>query len=125
MDNKITEAVFGITENVGNPSKGIDSGKAKEQTGGKYASMEISLKRNYNAISKNGDTLELSEAGRSLGVHTDMENLPSSGRNSIAGSSKKISDVALAGYSKTQLKQLYANKKITKQQYERILKKIK
>lgn len=53
-----------------------DLGKVKEQTGGKYANMEIRLKKKYNAISKNGDTLEISEAGKSLGVHTEMGELP-------------------------------------------------
>lgn len=95
------------------------------EKGGEYVGMEISLKRNYNAISKNGDTLELSEAGKTLGVHTEMENLFPSGRNSLAGSVKKIPDVAFAGCSKSKLKQLYASKKITKLQYERMLKKIK
>lgn len=125
MDNKITEHVLGKTVNTENLPKETDSGKVKEQTGGKYASMDISLKKNYNAISKNGDTVEISEAGRSLGVHTETEDLSISGRSSIKGSGQKIPDVALAGYSKAKLKQLYASKKITKQQYERILKKIK
>lgn len=125
MENKITESVFRNTENVMNPPKGEDIVKVKKQIGGEYTGKEIELKRNYSAISKNGDTLELSEAGRSLGVHTEMEHLPVSGRSSIGGSGKNIPDVTLAGYSKTKLKQLYVSKKITKQQYERILKKIK
>ncbi|MCI8299883.1 MAG: hypothetical protein HFI69_05960 [Lachnospiraceae bacterium] len=125
MNNKITESILGKTVNTENSPKEADLGKAKEQTGGKHASMEISLRRNYNAISKNGDTLEISEAGKLLGVHTEMEDLTPSGRNSIACSTQKIPDVALAGYSKTKLKQLYASNKITKQQYERMLKKMK
>ena len=72
MDNKITESALEKTANVGN---GSDLRKVKEQTKGKYVSMEINLKRNYNAISKNGDTLELSEAGRSMGVHAEVEHL--------------------------------------------------
>ena len=125
MENKITESFLRKTANAENLSKGADLGKVKKRTEGERSGMEISLKRNYNAISKNGDTLELSEAGRTLGVHTEAENMSPSDKSSMEGSGKKIADVALAGYSKTQLKQLYVSKKITKQHYERILKKQK
>lgn len=97
----------------------------KEQAGGEYAGAEVSLTRNYNAISKNGDTLELSEEGKSMAAHTDMEQPSLSSKSDITDSGKKIPDVTLAGYSKAKLKQLYASKKISKQQYERVLKKIK
>lgn len=53
----------------------------------------------YDAVSKNGDTLQLSSIG------------------------KKLSSVALAGYPETKLKQMYNNKEITKQQYDSIIKK--
>lgn len=129
MDHKITitESVLAKTADTGNLTKVADSGleKVKEQTGGEYAGAEVSLKRNYNAISKNGDTLELSEEGKSLGSHTEMQQRTLTGRNSTADSGKNIPDTALAGYSKAKLKQLYASKKISKQQYERIMKKIK
>ena len=69
MENKITESFLRKTANAENLSKGADLGKVKKRTEGERSGMEISLKRNYNAISKNGDTLELSEAGRTLGVH--------------------------------------------------------
>lgn len=123
--DKITKSVLTKTENARNLPKGANLGKGREQTEGEYASMEINFKRNYNAISPNGDTLELSEAGRSLGGQTETEHLSLFGRSSIAGSGKKIPDVALTGYSKGKLKQLYVSKKITKQQYENMLKKIK
>lgn len=123
MDNRITEPVSGKTVITENQTQETGLGKAKEQAGGKYGGMEIDLKRTYNAISKNGDTVEISEAGRKLGVET--EHLSQSGKSSAADSAQKIPDVALAGYSKAKLKQLYASKKITKQQYERMLKRIK
>ena len=53
----------------------------------------------YDAVSKNGDTLQLSSTG------------------------KKLSAVALAGYPEAKLKQLYNSKEITKQQYDSIIKK--
>ncbi|MEY8392314.1 hypothetical protein AALA98_13280 [Lachnospiraceae bacterium 45-W7] len=124
MDNKVTKSVLEKTVNAENSSQGAVSGKVKGHARGEYVNMEISLKKNYNAISKNGDTLEISEEARLLGVHTETEHLPLSDKNSITGSGKKIPDAALAGYSKEKLKQLYASKQITKQQYERILKKI-
>lgn len=127
MDSKITitESVLVKTADAGDLPKGADSGseKVKEQAGGEYAGAEVSLTRNYNAISKNGDTLELSEEGKSMGAHTDMEQPSLSSKSDITDSGKKIPDVTLAGYSKAKLKQLYASKKISKQQYERVLKK--
>ncbi|MCR5510995.1 MAG: hypothetical protein K6F54_08620 [Lachnospiraceae bacterium] len=50
----------------------------------------------YDQISKDGDTLELS--------------------------SPKISDALLRGYSDVKLKQLYNNKEISKQQYDKAVK---
>lgn len=125
MDNIITESVSGKTTNTSNPPTEIDVRKGKEKIGEEYVGKEVSLKKNYNAVSKNGDTLELSEAGRALGEQKDVDNQSFSGKSGITDSVKKISDIALARYSKAQLKQLYASKKITKQQYERFQKKAK
>lgn len=66
--------------------------------------MKKNRKNNYNAISKNGDTLELSEAGRTQGVYTEKKNSPLSGRSGIANSGKMIPDVALTGYVNTKSK---------------------
>lgn len=86
-----------------------------------YKSAEVDLKKKYAAVSKNGDTLELSEAGKRLGVREKLDVSQFSGE--LVASSKKIADTTLAGYSDAKLRQMYAGKKITKQQYERIIKK--
>lgn len=52
-----------------------------------------------------------------------MEHPSLSGKKVISDSVKKISDHILTGYSEAKLKQLYANREITKQQYDRIMKK--
>lgn len=125
MENRITEFVLEKTTNVDYPATETDLGKGKEKIGEEHASTEENLKSSYNAVSKNGDTLEISEAGRILGEQKNVDNQPLSGKSSSADPEKKISDSVLAGYSKAQLKQLYVSKKITKQQYDRFLKKAK
>ena len=52
--------------------------------------------RKYDQISKDGDTLEISKP--------------------------KISDVMLSGYSESRLRQLFSNKEISRQQYDKAVK---
>lgn len=55
----------------------------------------------YERVTKDGDTLELSAAGKTK--------IP-------------ISDASLASFSESRIKQLYIRKEITKQQYDKALK---
>ena len=82
--------------------------------------MAYTMLRN-KAVSRNGDTLELSQAGSRLGDKGDAGSSP--GKKVIAESNGQISEAVLSGYSRSKLRQLYADKQITRQQYERVLKK--
>ena len=64
------------------------SGNEKQHADGKL--------REFDQISKDGDTLELSK--------------------------QKISDAMLSGYSEARLKQLFQNKEISRQQYDKAMK---
>ena len=108
---------------MSNSSNEVKSDNINEKTAQETTSTKGNPKRNYNAISKDGDTLELSETGKKLGIRANIENLSFSGEKTNTDSGKKISDAALSGYSETKLKQLYASKQITKQQYEHSIKK--
>ena len=77
----------------------IKPGSGWEKAGKTYVCEAKSQEKREKFMSKNGDTLELSAVG------------------------KKISDSVLMGYSKVKLKQLYSNQKISKQQYDRIIKR--
>lgn len=123
MENKILDSVLIPTNVTGNPVNEMSAGDRKKKTEEGYGSKEIELKRNYDAVSKNGDTLELSEDGKKLGKHPDRKNPSLSGKKITSDSGKKISYSILAGCSEAKLKQLYANKEITKQQYDRFMKK--
>lgn len=122
MESKILDSVLKTKEVTRNPADEISAGDRKKKTEEGYEGKEVELKRNYNAISKNGDTLELSKEGKELGEHPDMGKSTFSTKKVISDSGKKISDNILTSYSEVKLKQLYANKEITKQQYDRIIK---
>ena len=77
--------------------------------------------RKYTAVSRNGDTLELSEAGSRLGGKGGADGSP--GKKVITEPGGQISDAALSKYSKSKLRQLYAGRQISRQQYERAMKK--
>ena len=68
------------------PAKTPEGGEKKMGTG----------KEDYDQISKDGDSLQLSKP--------------------------KISDMALSGYSEARLKQLFQNKRISRQQYDKAIK---
>ncbi|MDE6015802.1 MAG: hypothetical protein K2H41_08925 [Acetatifactor sp.] len=125
MESKALDSVLRTTEVMRNPADEISAGDRKKKTEEGYGNKEVELIRNYDAISKNGDTVELSEEGRQLGVHMDKGNSSLSGKKIFSDAGKKITDNILTGYSEAKLRQLYANKEITKQQYDRIIKKRK
>lgn len=113
MESKPLDSVLKTTV-TGNQVNEMPAGDSRKKTEDGYERKEAGLKRDYDAISKNGDTLELSEKGKKLGRYMD--------KDGEAFSGKKIADNILAGCSGAKLKQLYANKEITRQQYERIIK---
>lgn len=87
----------------------------------KIAKEDVKVKKrvqkNYDMVSQNGDTLELSDAGKKLCVSQEADEVSSAG--------KKVSDAVLSGCSEAKLKQMYAQKKISKQQYEKAMRRIK
>lgn len=125
METKALDSITRTTEVMRNPADEVTAGGKMQKAEEKSGSKEVELKKNYDAVSKNGDTLELSEEGKKMGEHPDKVNPSTSVKMIISDSGKKISDSILAGCSDAKLKQLYANKEITKQQYDRIMKKKK
>lgn len=125
MESKALDSVLRTTDATRNSGDEISAGDRKKKTQEEYGNKEVELTKKYDAVSKNGDTLELSEDGKKMGEHSDMNNSAHSVKKIISDSGKKMSDNTLISYSEAKLKQLYANKEITKQQYERILKRKK
>lgn len=107
------------TETQKKNTDGADRKREKIEKG--YGCMGKNSERKYKAVSRNGDTLELSQAGSRLGDKGDAGASP--GKKVIAESNGQISEAVLSGYSRSKLRQLYADKQITRQQYERVLKK--
>jgi len=95
----------------------------EKQEGKEITGRENALKRTYDAVSENGDTVEISEAGRSLQAQENTDGNQYSLSEKKATSDKKLSDAALAGYSEKKLKRLYNSKEISKQQYERAMRR--
>lgn len=76
--------------------------------------------RHYTAVSKDGDTLEISEDTK---TGNSKENKHGIAVNNSAKNAVKVTDAALAKCSKSKLKQLLQNGQISKQQYDKALKK--
>ena len=76
----------------------------------KYAKKDTASSEHYDKMSKDGDTLEISKAGN-FRLKQDE-----------ATGAEKVSVADLVTTSVSKLKQLYANKQITKQQYEKYMK---
>lgn len=98
MESKTVDLGLKETDVRRNTVSEMPAGDRRKKVEEAYGSKEAGLKKCYDAVSKNGDTLELSTSG------------------------KKLSDSMLAGCSEAKLKQLYTDKEITKQQYDRIMK---
>lgn len=76
------------------------------------------LKEDYTAVSKDGDTLTLSENIKSEGVkHQEIKSVDGKVR------AVKMTDAALSKCSGSKLRQLLQQGKISKQQYEKAMKK--
>ena len=94
-----------------NPAKNAIQEREKAQMG-------TVSEKDYTAVSKDGDTLELSEGSanktsQKVKIAETDENNPAS----------RMTDAALAKCSKSKLKQLLSTGKISKQQYEKAMKK--
>lgn len=120
MESKALDSVA-KTDVTKNQVNEIPAGEKAKKIEERYETKADELKKRYDAVSKNGDTLELSEKGKKMGGQA-VEDTSPSGKKGFSGSGKKVSDSILTGYSDAKLKQLYANKEITRQQYERIMK---
>lgn len=119
MNDKLTGVVHKYEIMTARPENEVMQADNTDKSGGDTG-VEISLKKHYDAVSKNGDTLELSRAGKLMEQNSD-KNIAAA-KNSAGG---KISDTMLSGYSDAKLKQLYSQKAITKQQYDKAVKKRK
>lgn len=104
MESKTLDSVLKPTNVTGNPVNEMSAGDRKKKMEEGYRGKEIELKKNYDAISKNGDTLELSKDGKKLGKHADMENPSLFGKKVISDSGKKISGSILTGCLEAKLK---------------------
>lgn len=104
MESKALNSVL-RTEATGSQVNEVPAEDRRKKTEAEHEGKEAGVHGNYEAISKNGDTLELSDHGKKL-----------------ASSGSKIADNILAGYSDAKIKQLYTSQKISRQQYERIVK---
>ena len=121
MNNKPIGGIQGNETMIARSENERRQVESREKISGNDASVEISLKKKYEAVSKNGDTLELSDTGKTIGKYADT-NISSDFKKVISDSGKKISDSTLLGYSESKLRQLFAQKAITKQQYDKVIK---
>ena len=115
-----------VLMDINNVSKVPEAAKPAEATNkeqvtkvdGEIRAKAPELKKNYDAISKDGDTLEISEkqiARNQAGKITISE-------DSIKSQSGKYTAATLAKMSKVRLKQLLTDGKITRQQYDKAAK---
>lgn len=74
MESKTLNSVLGATEVRRDTVDEMQIGDRKKRTAKSYGSKDVELKEKYDAISKNGDTLELSGKGKRLSEHPDMDN---------------------------------------------------
>lgn len=89
MESKTLDPVLGTTEAGRYPINEIQIGDRKKRMGESYGNKEVKLKKNYDAVSKNGDTLELSEKGKRLGENSDMDHPFFYAKKVISDSGKK------------------------------------
>ena len=115
-----------VLMDINNVSKTPETAKIVEATNqeqvtkvdGEIRANAPEVKKNYDAISKDGDTLEISEkqiAKNQAGKVTISE-------DSIKSQPGKYTAATLAKMSKVRLKQLLTDGKITKQQYDKAAK---
>lgn len=83
---------------------------SKEQQQEKQIIKETSPDNLQNTTSAHGDTLTISEAGKSASANMNYESSANSEENNNTGD--------LSGYSDSELKQMYLNGTITKSEYD-------
>lgn len=82
----------------------------KEQQKPKEVIKESSPENSYNAVSQHGDTLTISESGKSASMNMNNQS------ESEAGNEESTYD--LSGYTENELKQMYLDGTITKSEYD-------
>lgn len=124
MERKTLDSVI-KTEVRGNQVNEMPICEKPPKTREGHGAGETGPKKKYDAVSRNGDTLELSENGKKMAGHPGMGGSSLSGKKIISVAGKKLSETVLAGFSEAELKRLCANNEITRQQYVRIMKRKK
>lgn len=72
MGNKTLDSVMNRIDAMKNRGSQVTAaGKKKEME--EYRNSRTALRRNYDAVSKYGDTLEISEGGKKIGEHSNKE----------------------------------------------------
>lgn len=79
-----------------------------------YSKTKSMSNTKYTAVSKDGDTLELSSNAISSKAASDSS-------TSSSSSSEKLTDTELATYTTSELRQLLSSNQITRQQYEKAI----
>lgn len=129
MDIKIgttgTGMVQGARINAAQHQRKPEQQKAERQN---KAEMADRPDRSYDAVSSQGDTLELSEDGRKVSSETEnlQENTAGADGKVMAKSAEKyvseaedsVSTIDLSSYTETELKQMYLDGDITKTEYD-------
>lgn len=131
MDIKIgatgTGVVQGARINAAQHQQKPEQQKAERQN---KAEMADRPDKSYNAVSSQGDTLELSEDGRKMssemqnlqentaGADGDGKVIAKSGEKYVSEAEDSVSTIDLSSYTETELKQMYLEGDITKAEYE-------
>ena len=89
MKSKTLDPVLGTAEAGRYPINEMQMGDRKKRMDESYENKKVELKKNYEAVSRSGDTLELSEKGKRLGENPDMDHPSLSGKKVISDSGKK------------------------------------
>lgn len=91
MESKALDSALKATNVAINPADEISAGDRKKKAEEGYGNKAVELKRGYDAISKNGDTLELSDVGRILGENLNQGNSSTAAKKIFLDSGKNQS----------------------------------
>lgn len=98
IETKTLDSVLKGTDITANSAKEVATVEKKQSQSNEYVNKDITLEKKYDAISKNGDTLELSENGKKLGEHINMEHTSLSREKAIPSTGKQVPESILSGY---------------------------
>lgn len=101
-------SINSVTQAAGTYQSTNVSSHQQHQT--KQVIKEASPENTYDAVSGQGDTLTISETGKSASMNLSNEN--------SAESQSESSTENLSNYTQTQLKQMYLDGTITKSEYD-------